>query len=233
MPTTFKVFSLGVQADLDTVEGNSVAENANALVGLTIGSAAAPLYNEIQTLSPGTAGFSGGNNLAYDTDNLVTNDEFRIDGGPDQIFDARGRYFVTLNYSDGTNDSLIVEIFQDTAGNTYLAPAENPGSSQSELEAKPIESIDILTVVSDSGGLDADRVDGTYATPPGIVLRVALVMISLPMLIKQAQPKLRRLMAARVLILMLWMAASVSLMSGMLSTYPLVGSRGPVITAMF
>ena len=166
MPTTFKVFSLGVQADLDTVEGNSVAENANALVGLTIGSAAAPLYNEIQTLSPGTAGFSGGNNLAYDTDNLVTNDEFRIDGGPDQIFDARGRYFVTLNYSDGTNDSLIVEIFQDTAGNTYLAPAENPGSSQSELEAKPIESIDILTLVSDSGGLDADRVDGTYATPP-------------------------------------------------------------------
>ncbi len=61
MATTFTVFSLGKLADMDTIEGNTVAENAGALVGMTFGGEGNALLNSAATFSPGTWGYTGGN----------------------------------------------------------------------------------------------------------------------------------------------------------------------------
>ena len=43
MATTFNVISLGVQTLIDPTEGNTTAENASSLVGLTFGDVRDPL----------------------------------------------------------------------------------------------------------------------------------------------------------------------------------------------
>ena len=160
MSTTFNVIYLGNFADIDTNEGNSFAENAAALVGQTAGSAGNPLYANVQSLSPGSTGYSDGTSFLYDQDEA---DTFSINGGPDQVFDAVADYEVTITYRDGTTDTDLVEIFQDTNGETYLAP-ETFSSSFSALEAGPIESITIDSLWSNfSGGMDADRLADGFA----------------------------------------------------------------------
>lgn len=168
MATTFKVFSLGVQPLIDPTEGNSVSENAVALTGLTFGSAGSPFYTSIQTFSPGSSGFGGGVSNAYDSNNATTNDTFRINGGADRTFDAAVLYNATLTYTDGTTATIFAEVFQDTAGNTYLAPRATADSHQTALEAKPIQSL-TLNSVGTNINLAADRVDGTYKSPDGVV----------------------------------------------------------------
>ena len=170
MATTFNVFSLGVQASIDPTEGNNIAENASALVGQTFGSASAPLHQNIQELSTGSTGFGGGNSAAYDQNGNVSTDTFRIDGGGDQTFDATAGYNVTINYSDGTSATITGVIFQDTAGNTYLAPEFSSNTDQTALEAKAIESITLDSLFSgDFSGMTGDRVAGTYVTPDGTI----------------------------------------------------------------
>lgn len=51
MATTFDVFYLGTFAELDPIEGNETSENAAALVGQVIGTAGAPLSQNVVTLS--------------------------------------------------------------------------------------------------------------------------------------------------------------------------------------
>ncbi|WP_282603710.1 hypothetical protein [Paracoccus sp. PARArs4] len=53
MPTTFNVFRLGTFADLDTDDSNRQVEDAGLLEGKSFGSSTDPLYNQIQTFSPG------------------------------------------------------------------------------------------------------------------------------------------------------------------------------------
>jgi len=142
--TTFDVIFLGVLADMDTVEGDLDAENAGALVGLTLGSNGDPLYDHIQSFSPGTAGYASGSATAYDPD--TTNDTFSIDGGPDQTFD-------------------MAMLYKDDAGNTYLVPQTSNNSDQAALEAAPIESITLGATVPGANngyGLTGDRYDGDF-----------------------------------------------------------------------
>ncbi|MHA6264747.1 Hint domain-containing protein [Arenibacterium sp. CAU 1754] len=178
MPTTFNVLYLGVQADIDTVEGNNNAEGAAALVGLTIGSVTDPLWEQIQSLSPGSTGFAGGTNNAYDMDNIPS-ETFTIDGGADQVFDGTAIYNATITYTDGTTAGITAVIFQDSAGNTYLAPEFSPNGDQTALEAKPIQSLTLDSVNRNTNlsGLSGDRqlsafmvcfAEGTLlATPSG------------------------------------------------------------------
>ncbi len=158
MPTTFTVFSLGNLADIDTVEGNNAAENAAALVGLTFGGAGNALVNNAQTLSPGTTGFGGGTGTAYDMDNAPA-EAFSINGGPDQTFDGTAIYNATITYIDGTTDTISAVIFQDTDGNTYLAPEFSPNADQAALEAAAIRSIslDSLNTNTNLSGLTGNR----------------------------------------------------------------------------
>ncbi|WP_299564934.1 Hint domain-containing protein [uncultured Sulfitobacter sp.] len=170
MPTTFNVFFLGNTGGLriDPIEGNNVVENAPLLQGTTFGSVGNPLLNNIAQFSPGSTGFAGGNSNAYDTNNAAVagGETFRIDGGPDQTFDASVVYNATLTYSDGTTGSITAVVFQATNGNLYLAPEFSANADQAALEAKPIQSISLDLLTLDpflSGGLNADRQSSDFA----------------------------------------------------------------------
>lgn len=166
MPTTFNVFSLGVLPDMDTTEGNASAENAAALVGLTIGSAGDALAGRIQSLSPGSTGFSAGTSTAYNQNNNPS-ETFRIDNGPDQTFDSVASFRGRLTYIDGSqSDEITLIIFQDTAGNAYLAPNTTENASQTALQFAPLRSIEILSVAQNNNvsGLAADRLTGNFLT---------------------------------------------------------------------
>ena len=164
MPTTFTLFYLGVAPEIDTVEGNTTAENAGALNGLVFGSSAAPIAGNVQTMSDSPAGnYTGGSATAYDADNSTLNETFSIDGGPPQTHDATMIYTNTIiTYTDGTTATVTAIVMQDTTGNLYLMPPPSgPNSYSLALEAKPIESVTLGTAEPAGGtgvyGLTADR----------------------------------------------------------------------------
>ena len=158
MATTFDVLYLGTVAALDPTEGNIIAENAGAIVGTTFGSSGDPLNTHIHTLTPGTTSYTGGQlNDAYDVDNNIANEQFRIDGGVNQTMDAVVVYNATVTYVDGTTASITAVLFQDTAGRLYLAPEVTQNADQAVLEAKPIQSLKLNSVSSDETLLTASR----------------------------------------------------------------------------
>ena len=86
----FSVVSLGNLAELDTSEGNDVAENASALVGQTFGGAGTPLLNNFVEFSAVLGGglfdtydYGPGVSHAYDqaTSFLESHERFSINGG--------------------------------------------------------------------------------------------------------------------------------------------------------
>ncbi len=170
MPTTFNVIFLGAAENfrLDPIEGNNWVENAPLLEGATAGNAANPLYENIVEFSPGSTGFGRGNPIAYDTNNNAVGggETFRINGGPNQKFDASVVYNSTITYTDGTTAQISAVVFQDTDGRVYLAPEITANSDQRALDAKPIQSISLDTLTRDpfiSGGLNANRQAGNFA----------------------------------------------------------------------
>ena len=174
MADTFGVFYLGNFASLDPTEGNNTAENAGALVNQTFGSATDPLYDDLQELSPGSTGYGNDTAGVYSSDNylgfLQQPDSFRIDDGADQIFDTIVTYTATITYANGLPPVVVTAIIiQDTNGNLYLAPAPTSNSYQAALEAGPLESIQINSVVTDTSNFSGSRVDGNYVQPDGWV----------------------------------------------------------------
>ena len=156
MPTTFTVFSLGVRPSIDPIEGNNTADSAAVLEGQTFGSPGNALLNQAATLTP--ISFSGGNAIAYDMNNLVSNDTFSINGGPPQTFDGVAIYNATITYIDGSTESITAVVFQDTADNTYWAPEINFNTDQAAMEALPIRSLTLGRVNGATYlGLGADR----------------------------------------------------------------------------
>ena len=159
MPTTFDVISLGNLADIDTIEGNNLAENAAALVGLTFGGVGDPLLNNFVNFSP-----VGDPGSFYNQDNDPA-DQFSIDGGAAQTFDSVIALNATITYTDGTTATISAVVFQDTNGNTYLAPEFSNNSDQAALEAGAIRSITFDSVAVDSAsGLRADRETWDFVT---------------------------------------------------------------------
>lgn len=160
MATTFQVLYLGNLAEIDTAEGNTIAENAGDLVGLEFGDAATPLAQSIATWAP--AGDADSN---YDTDNLADTDQFTINGGPAQDFDSVVTYNATLTYVDGTTASITAVIVQDTSGETYLVPEFYRNTDQTALEAHRIQSLTLDSVgETDLVGLIADRDQANFVT---------------------------------------------------------------------
>lgn len=146
MATTFEVLYLGTGPEIDTVEGDVDSENARVLVGTTFGSAADPLgFGAQKTFSP--VDFSGGSSTMYDIDNNLSNDTFSIDGGPAQTFDGLAVYNATITYTDGTPPATITAtVFQDTAGNIYLAPETSTNADYTAMIAAPIQSITLDSI---------------------------------------------------------------------------------------
>jgi hypothetical protein len=165
MPTTFNVIFLGNFADLDTNEGNFFAENAGSLVGTTVGGFGDSLASRVQELTPGNAAtdFDSDGNTYYDQ-NDPTPETFSIDGGAQQGFDASVVYDATLTYFDGTTASISAVVFQDTSGDTYLAPEFSNNSDQAALEAGPLLSISLDNLAGASFlGMSGSREAGDFA----------------------------------------------------------------------
>lgn len=158
MPTTFNVLSLGNHASIDTVEGNTTAENASALVGLTFGDVSNPLWELSQSFAPAGAGAGGGNAGVFDMNNSATNDQFSLDGGAAQTFDGTSIYNATITYTDGTTSTITAVIFQDTAGNTYLAPEFSANADQTDLQSGAIRSLTLDSLFGNNySGMTANR----------------------------------------------------------------------------
>lgn len=158
MPTTFNVISLGNHALIDPTEGSNVVENASALVGLSVGSVSDPLLDHFVSFSAAGAGFSGGNSTAYDNNNNASNDQFSIDGGAPQTFDAVAPYSATVTLNDGSTVTVTAVVFQDTAGNTYLAPEFSSNADQAAYESQGIRSITLDSLIGGTySGLTGTR----------------------------------------------------------------------------
>lgn len=180
MATTFDVFYLGTAADIDPTEGNYISENASVLVGNTYGEIGDPLLNHTQSFTSSGAGYGSGSASAYDTDNSTTNDQFSINGGAAQTMDGGAVYDATITYVDGTTATITAVVFQDIAGNHYLAPEMSANTDQAALDAGPIRSLTLDSVITNNIVVGADRVASTYAvcftlgtaiaTPQGDVL---------------------------------------------------------------
>lgn len=138
MPTTFQVLYLGNLTDIDSQEGNRVAENAQDLVGMQFGTAGAPLVDNAATWSQ-----VGGPDRGYDMNNFRDNDQFSIDGGAAQTFDGLSTYFATITYTDGTQAQITAVIAQDVNGETYLVPEFSNNADQARLEAGIIQSVSL------------------------------------------------------------------------------------------
>lgn len=159
MPTTFDVISLGQLADIDTNEGNNYSENAGALVGMTFGGPGDPLLDNFVEWSP-----NGNVKDYYDMDNRPQ-DKFRIDGGRPQTFDGTAVYDATVTYADGSTGTFTAVIAQDTNGNAYLVPEYVSPGDQSVLEAGPIQSVTLNSLVGNNySGLNAERYTWDFVT---------------------------------------------------------------------
>lgn len=166
MPTSFTVFSLGQLAIWDTAEGNTTLATGavNAALG-TYGSASDPLFDDRQEFAPAGTGFGGGTATAYDLDNNVSNDQFSIDGGAAQSFDASMVFNATITYVDGSTATITAVVFQDTDGNTYWAPEFADNADQAAIEAQAIQSLELVSPIYANGStnqgyqLNADRQD--------------------------------------------------------------------------
>ncbi len=160
MATTFQVIYLGNLPDIDSEEGNWVAESANDLVGLEFGSADDPLAGSTATWSQ-----MGGSDRTYDMNNDRDSDEFSINGGDAQTFDGVAVYDATITYTDGTTANITAVVAQDANGESYLTPEFSDNSDQAALEAKMIQSISLDSVVGDEYvGLISSRVDMEMVT---------------------------------------------------------------------
>ncbi|WP_146345575.1 Hint domain-containing protein [Falsiphaeobacter marinintestinus] len=160
MPSTFNVMFLGNLAIIDPFEGNNTAENASALVGLSFGTVSNPLFEGAASWSP-----VGNPGTSYNQNNNLGNDFFQLDGGGGQIFDAASLYSATLTYVDGSTATISAVISQDTAGNTYLVPEFSANADQAALEAAPIRSISLDSLLGNTAsGLTVNRQEWDYMT---------------------------------------------------------------------
>ncbi len=160
MSTTFNVILLGRLDDIDTKEGNWMAENASALVGQAFGGIGAPLVDDFVSFSR-----VGASDSIYDQNSQRDTDRFSIDGGPAQIFDASANYNATITYVDGTTQSFTAVIFQDVNGNTYLAPEFSANADMVALEAGAIRSISLDSLEGNTySGMEASRESWDFVT---------------------------------------------------------------------
>ncbi|MFZ5963135.1 Hint domain-containing protein [Thalassococcus sp. BH17M4-6] len=163
MAQNYEVIFLGTLPLIDTDTDDEIAENAAGILG-TYGSGADPLASHIQNLT--AVDLSEDANDTYDVDNGGGYDSFSINGGGAQNFDAVAIYNATITYIDGTTATVTAVVFQDVSGNTYLAPEISNNADQAALTSKPIESLQLTSVSSNTGDnagdMDGDRIAGDF-----------------------------------------------------------------------
>lgn len=155
MPT-WNAFYLGVGPVIDPTEGNTLAENASALVGATFGGIGNALSGNITSVT--TNDLNGDD--ALNQNNNLSNESFTADIGAGTqtfTFDAAAAYNATVTYLDGSTATVVVVVFQDTLGNTFLAPGLT-AAANTALIAGPILSVTLNSLNTGSAlGLGVNR----------------------------------------------------------------------------
>lgn len=144
---TYNVIYLGTAGELDPTEGNTIAENAASLVNSTFGSIADPLCNHVSTMAPVVP-----TDTWYSQNNAASYNQFTINGGAAQNFDATVHYHATITYADGSTVNVTAVVFQDTDGRLYLAPEAADNADTASYLAQPIRSLTLNTVQYDTHG---------------------------------------------------------------------------------
>lgn len=142
---TWNAIYLGNYATIDPGEGNSTAELASVLVGESFGGPGTPILDDEVTV---TTYDGGGYNDVLDNRNNGSNDWINTDignGAQWYRFDAAATYNATVTYVDGTTDDVVVVIFQDTSGNTFLAPSLS-AAGNAVLNDAPLQSLTLNSV---------------------------------------------------------------------------------------
>ncbi|MEM9011240.1 MAG: Hint domain-containing protein [Pseudomonadota bacterium] len=141
---TWSTLYLGQLADMDTDESTLAKENPNALIG-TYGSASDPISRSIVDVT--TDSTDGDDTIS--ADNFGTSDTLSYDLGAGlvtQQLDSAALANVTVTFEDGSVATGNVAIFQDDAGNAFMAI----GDSQGLLGSQPIDSVQVNAVSSRS-----------------------------------------------------------------------------------
>lgn len=163
MPTTWQAIYLGFSdTSIDPTEGSAVSENADQLVGLTIGSPAEPLFDRIVTITTlDNRGVSG----SLDTDRgggSGNRDQISYDlgegaGTQTEVYEGLGVYDATITFFDGSTATVSAVIFQDEAGNGFLAPEVSGNADSAAFQSGPIVSISIGNLITNNANLTANR----------------------------------------------------------------------------
>lgn len=154
MPTIWTAIYLGNSATwLDPFEGNQNMENALSFQGTTFGSVADPLWDHRVAV---TAIDNGADAGILNTNNSIANDQVSYDlgtGTQTRTFDGTAEYSATITYIDGTTATVTAVIFQDSAGNIFLAPETALNADTTAYEAMAIRSITLNTAIDYSNVL--------------------------------------------------------------------------------
>lgn len=138
MPTV-NVFYLGTMSDLDPDETNTTSENAHDLVGLTVGSSGAPLYQNIDAL---TLLDSDSDGVILENDSGATAENISY-AGTGAALDGVIEVDVTLTYTDGSTAITQMFAVQDVLGRVFLMPHPEGDARNDVLDDHPIVSIHI------------------------------------------------------------------------------------------
>lgn len=159
---------LGNAADMDPDDANATMETAGDLLG-TYGSVGDPLRNHIVDVVVDDA--DGDSNINYDDPS-----ESMVIDGVSNTLDSGAVFNATITYMDGTTATITAVVLQTENGDLYLAPEMSDNTDKAAMEAKPIRSLTLDSVSTDTTTIAANRqqtnfmcfVAGTaIATPQG------------------------------------------------------------------
>ncbi len=154
-------------------EYDNQANDAWRLVGQSFGDAANPLRDNLVEVTPQD---NGGTQGVLDMDGAVGSQDgftWQAPGGPlnSSTFDATATYFATITFQDGTTETVTAVIFQDTQGNTFIAPEYEQNTDVVSYLSGPIETITLNQLESSTyNGMYIDRVDGSVCFAKGTMI---------------------------------------------------------------
>ncbi|MYM55082.1 Hint domain-containing protein [Thalassovita mangrovi] len=151
--TSYTVINLGNVADLDPYEyggqdhANYGAENWRAAVG-SYGDESDPLNGRFAAMdAPNATSYVDGS-WSVTTDSTGAPADAIYVNGVETYIDSVLVYDATITYEDGTTAPISAVVFQTVDGDLFLAPEMTYNSDQQALEAGPIQSISLNSLLS-------------------------------------------------------------------------------------
>ncbi len=147
---------LGKAESIDPTGTGNWAEDADSIIG-TWGSAGSPLDANQVRVSVDDADNDG----RVDSDGDSNPEVMMIDGTA-YTLDSAVVYSAMVTFEDGTTGMISAVVFQTTDGNLFLAPEMSYNDDAKLMESQPIQSIKLISVLTNNTSLASDRWDHGY-----------------------------------------------------------------------